>query len=328
MKFSQLRNFIAVIEAGTFRQAAKNLHLSQSSISKSLQQLEDEVGAEILHRGARGVVATAAGKALLTRAKIIESELRHARNDVQMIQGAQVGEICVAASPTVAMGLLPRAIVAFQTVRPQVSFHVSEAVYPDMLPAIRTGDIDIAICLVPARPRDDTLHYVSLVKDRLVPAVRADHPFINTRNLKLADLLDLDWVIYRRTRTGLDVFEQTFASNHLPLPRSTIECTSFACARALVESGDYVTLMPSQLFLGDRRPSSIALLELDSPMSYWQMALISRAKHELSAVCLAFIKEIEAMAAEIGSHKRSVRPAPALPFVPVPTARPGGAIDR
>ncbi|MBZ0140211.1 MAG: LysR family transcriptional regulator, partial [Pseudorhodoplanes sp.] len=41
MKFIQLRNFIAVIEAGTFRQAAKNLHLSQSSISKSLQQLED-----------------------------------------------------------------------------------------------------------------------------------------------------------------------------------------------------------------------------------------------------------------------------------------------
>jgi DNA-binding transcriptional LysR family regulator len=328
MKFSQLRNFIAVIEAGTFRQAAKNLHLSQSSISKSLQQLEDEVGAEILHRGARGVVATAAGKALLTRAKIIESELRHARNDVQMIQGAQVGEICVAASPTVAMGLLPRAIVAFQTVRPQVSFHVSEAVYPDMLPAIRTGDIDIAICLVPARPRDDTLHYVSLVKDRLVPAVRADHPFINTRNLKLADLLDLDWVIYRRTRTGLDVFEQTFASNHLPLPKSTIECTSFACARALVENGDYVTLMPSQLFLGGRRPSSIALLELDSPMPSWQMALISRTKHELSTVCLAFIKEIEAMAAEIGSHKRSVRPAPALPFTSVPTARPDGAIDR
>lgn len=328
MKFIQLRNFIAVIEAGTFRQAAKNLHLSQSSISKSLQQLEDEVGAEILHRGARGVVPTAAGEALLLRAKIIESELRHARNDVQMIQGAQVGEICVAASPTVAMGLLPRAIVAFQTARPRVSFHVSEAVYPDMLPAIRTGDVDIAICLVPARPRDETLHYVSLVKDRLVPAVRCDHPFINARKLKLADLLDLDWVIYRRTRTGLDVFEQTFVSNRLPLPKSTIECTSFACARALVESGDYVTLMPSQLFVGDRRPSSIALLDLDSPMPPWQVALISRAKHELSAVCLAFIKEIERIAAGLGPRQKAVRPVPAAMPALAAAARPDGALDR
>jgi DNA-binding transcriptional LysR family regulator len=309
MKLIQLRNFAAVIEAGTFRQAAANLHLSQSSISKSLQQLEDEIGAKILHRGARGVVPTAAGDALLVRAKIIEAELRHARNDVQMIQGAQVGHICVTASPTVAMGLLPRALIAFQRTRPRVSFRISEAVYPDMLPAIRNGEVDVAICLVPARPRDEALNFVSLVKDRVVPVVRADHPFISARKLKLADLLDLDWIIYRRSHTGLDVFEQTFVSNRLPLPKSTIECTSFACARALVENGDYVTLMPSQLFFGGRKPSSIALLELDSPMPRWQVAMISRAKHELSAICVAFLDEIERIATGIASPKKGARPS-------------------
>lgn len=307
MKFSQLRSFIAVVEAGAVRQAANNLNLSQSSVSKSIQQLEDELGAEVLHRSTHGVTPTAAGKALLARAKIIEAELRHARNDVQTVQGAQVGEIRVSASPTVAMGLLPRAVVAFQRTRPRVSFRISEDVYPDILPAIRSGDVDFAICLVPARPRDETLNFVSLVKDRVVPAVRADHPLIGARKLKLADLLDLDWIIYGRSHTGLDVFEQTFTSNRLPLPKSTIECTSFACARALVENGDYVTLMPSQLFLGGRKPSSIALLELDSPMPPWQVAVISRAKHELSAVCLAFLAEIERIAAGIVPPKNGAR---------------------
>ena len=102
------------MEAGTFRQAARTLNLSQSSVSKSLQELEGEIGAEMLHRGAPGVVPTEAGKVLLARARIIEAELRHARNDVQMIQGAHIGEICVSASPTVAIGLLPRAAVGFQ----------------------------------------------------------------------------------------------------------------------------------------------------------------------------------------------------------------------
>lgn len=299
MKLSQLRNFIAVAEVGAFRQAAKKLHLSQSSISKSLQQLEDEIGVEILRRGARGVVPTAAGEALLARAKTIEAELRHARNDLHMIRGAQVGEIRIAASPTVAMGLLPRSVVAFQRVHPQVRFRISEAVYPDMLPGVRNGDIDLAICLVPSRPRDETLNYVSLVKDRLVPAVRVNHPFISARRIRLVDLLDLDWIIYRRSYAGPDVFEQTFISNRLPLPKSTIQCTSFACARALVESGDYVTLMPSQLFFDDHKPSSITLLELDSPMQPWQVAVISRAKHELSAVCLAFLNEITRVAAGV-----------------------------
>jgi LysR family transcriptional regulator, regulator of abg operon len=133
----------------------------------------------------------------------------------------------------------------------------------------------------------------------LVPAVRADHPLIGRRKLRLADLIDLDWIIYRRSHTGLDVFEQTFVSNKLAPPKSTIECTSFACALALVENGDYVTLVPSQIFGGISRPRSIAPVLLDSPMQPWQLAVISRAKHELPAVCLAFLAELQANAAKI-----------------------------
>lgn len=299
MKLSQLRNFTAVVEAGAVRQAAKILNLSQSSVTKSIQQLEDDLGVDLLHRGANGVAATEAGKALFARIKTIESELRHARNDVETIQGAGVGEIRVSASPTVATGLLPRAVVAFQRTHPRVSFQILEGVYPDMLPAIRTGDLDLAICLVPGRPRDDSLNFVSLVKDRLVPAVRVNHPVLSRRKLQLADLSNLDWIIYRRSHTGLDVFEQTFIANRLEPPKSTIECTSFACALALVENGDYVTLVPSQIFAASRNPPSIAPVLLDAPMQPWQVAAISRARHELSAVCQAFLAELQKTAAKI-----------------------------
>ncbi len=299
LKLSQLRNFTAVVEAGAVRQAAKILNLSQSSVTKSIQQLEDDLGVALLHRGAHGVAATEAGKALFARIKTVEAELRHARNDVEAIQGAGLGEIRVSASPSVATGLLPRAVIAFQRTHPRVSFHILEGVYPDMLPAIRTGDLDLAICLVPGRPRDDSLSFISLVRDRLVPAVRADHPMLARRKLQLEDLVGLDWVIYRRSHTGLDVFEQTFIANRLEPPKSTIECTSFACALALVENGDYVTLVPSQIFAGNRATPSIAPILLDSPMQPWQVMAISRAKHELSAVCQAFLIELQKTAAKI-----------------------------
>ena len=299
MKLSQLHNFTAVVEAGAVRQAAKTLNLSQSSVTKSIQQLEADLGVELLHRGAHGVAATEAGKALFARIKTVEAELRHARNDVEAIQGAGLGEIRVSASPSVATGLLPRAVIAFQRKHPRVSFHILEGVYPDMLPAIRTGDLDLAICLVPGRPRDESLSFVSLVRDRLVPAVRADHPMLGRRKLRLEDLIGLDWIIYRRSHTGLDVFEQTFIANRLEPPKSTIECTSFACALALVENGDYVTLVPSQIFAGNRSTPSIAPVLLDSPMQPWQVMAISRAKHELSAVCQAFLAELQKTAAKI-----------------------------
>ena len=195
--------------------------------------------------------------------------------------------------------MLPRAVIAFQRKHPRVSFHILEGVYPDMLPAIRTGDLDLAICLVPGRPRDESLSFISLVRDRLVPAVRADHPMLGRRKLRLEDLIGLDWIIYRRSHTGLDVFEQTFIANRLEPPKSTIECTSFACALALVENGDYVTLVPSQIFAGNRSTPSIAPVLLDSPMQPWQVMAISRAKHELSAVCQAFLAELQKTAAKI-----------------------------
>jgi LysR family transcriptional regulator of abg operon len=295
MKLSQLRNLIAVVDAGAVRQAAKNLNLSQSSVTKSIQQLEERLGVELLHRGAHGVAPTAAGKALVARARAVEAELRHARNEVEAIQGAGFGEIRISASPTVAMGLLPRAVVAFQRTRPRVSFHIWEGVYPDVLPAVRTGDLDFAICLVPGKPRDDTLNFESLIEDQLVPAVRADHPLLSARKLELADLLD--------------VFEQSFIANRLTPPKSSIECTSFACALALVEDGDYVTLVPSQIFAGKRAPPLVAPLHLDSPMQPWTVAVISRAKHELSAVCRAFLIELHRTSARIDRPARGRRRA-------------------
>ena len=296
MKLSQLHNFITVVESGTVRQAAKHLNLSQSSVTKSIQQLEEMLGVELLRRSSLGVTPTEAGRALFARAKMIEAEVRQAHNDIEAVRGAHTGEIRISASPTVAMGLLPHVIVAFQRNRPRVSFQIREGVYPDVLPAVRTGETDFAICLVPGRPSDETLRFESLVEDRVVPSVRADHRLVSARKLELADLVEQDWVVYRRGQTGLDIFDQTFVANGLKPPKSTIECTSFACALALVENGDYVTLVPSQIFAHNRKPQSITPLLLDSQMMPWQVAVISRAKHELSAVCRAFLTQLHDMA--------------------------------
>ena len=91
MKISQLRNLTVVIEAGTVRQAAKHLNLSQSSVTKSIQQLEETLGVELLRRSSHGVMPTEAGRALVARAKVIDAELRHARNDIDAIRGANFG---------------------------------------------------------------------------------------------------------------------------------------------------------------------------------------------------------------------------------------------
>jgi DNA-binding transcriptional LysR family regulator len=301
MKLSQLRHLLAVAEAGTIRQAAKNIHLSQSSLTKSIHLLEQDLGVELLHRASHGVTPTEAGKALIARAKSIEAELREARNELDDIRGAGAGEIRVTASPTVATALLPKAILAFKRERSKVSFHIEEGVYPDVLPAVRVGDIDFAICLVPERSKEEELHFEWLLRDHLIPAVRPGHPLLKRGRLTLADLAgrNVDWVIYGRTGGGRDVFERSFVAAGEAPPQGGIDCTSFTCALALVEMSDCVTLVPSQLFAERRARAALVPLDLDASMPPWNVAVISREKHRLSPLCLAFLKQLHASAAKL-----------------------------
>jgi DNA-binding transcriptional LysR family regulator len=292
MKLSQLRKLVAVAEAGSVRQASRDLNVSQSAVTKSIKQLEEHLGVELFHRESHGVVPTAAGLAMVARAKVIESELRQARNDIEAVQGANSGEIRVSASPTVAMGLLPKAILSFKKTRPDVTFQIEEGLYPAVLPAIRMGELDLAICLVPERPTDDELHFELLVRDRLTPAVRDGHPLTEQRNLSFSDLLSYNWVIYRRNKTRRDIFEQTFISHDLEPPRNTIKCTSFACAMSLVESSDYVTLVPEKIFAGKSMLGNITPLRMGTSMPPWNVMVITRAEHVLSPLCMAFLKEL------------------------------------
>ena len=190
MKLSQLRNLVAVAEAGSVRQASRNLNISQSAVTKSIKQLEADLGVQLLHRASHGVSPTSAGEALILRARVVESELREARNDVETVQGGVSGSIRVSASPSVATGLLPRTIVGFRRTRPNVSIQIEEAVYPEQLPDLRNGNLDFAICLVPERLNDDGLDFEVLLKDRLTPPARTIYCASFVCALKLVESSD------------------------------------------------------------------------------------------------------------------------------------------
>lgn len=292
MKLDQLRNLVAVAKAGTVRQASRDLNLSQPAITKSIKLLEAELGCALLYRRSHGVSPTASGMALIERAKTIDAELKSARNEIDNIEGIVTGDIRVSASPTVAINLLPRAILNLKAARPNVTLHIEEGVYPQVLSALRAGDIDLAVCLMPEQPVAEELEVEVLLEDALTPAVRVDHPLTKRRDLRLHDLIDEEWIIFGRRDESRDIYEQTFRLNGLAPPKSSIECTSFTCALALVERSDYLALVPKQIFADRHRAWSIEPLPLQMPMQPWTIAAITRSNAMLSPACRVFLDEI------------------------------------
>lgn len=295
MKLTQLKNLVAVAKAGSVRQAARDLNLSQSAVTKSIQLLEQELGATLLHRASHGVTPTTSGEALIARAQIVETELKSARNEIDHIEGAVSGDVRICVSPTVAINMVPNAIINLKRRRPKIQIHIEDGVYPDNLAGLRRGETDIAICMLPEKSAGDEFNVEVIIKDEVTPAVRNGHPLTMQRDLQMGDLLGADWVLFGKSANSRAIHEQTFSVNGFAPPESTIMCASFTCALALVEKGNFIMLVPKQIFAARPKGFPISPLRLNTPMQPWTIVAITRATSALAPVCHEFVKELRAV---------------------------------
>lgn len=297
MKFSQLRNLIAVAEMGSVRQAAIKLNLSQPAVTKSIKQLEETVGALLLERGTHGVTTTASGRALVERARIIDSEIKRAQREVEFLEGARAGEISIAVTPTVSTNFLPQAVTSFSANRPRVRIYVEEGIVSEILTSVRRGEFDFAVCFLPGplAQAEEGLKIETLIAESFVPAVRNSHPLAGKKNLTLKDLLDENWIIFGRGEGRRFVYDQTFTLNDLDPPSSSLESNSIPFTITLLENSDNIALLPSQIFTTKRIGQSITPLNIATNMPGWTISIVIRTDTTLSPVCRELISEIRGL---------------------------------
>src|SRR5260370_39369964 len=93
MKLHQFVARVSASQSGSLRQAAGKLRVSQPALSRSIRELEDELGVKLLDRTALGVEPTAYGRALILRSKIVDSGLRQAKDDIGQFRAATHGDL-------------------------------------------------------------------------------------------------------------------------------------------------------------------------------------------------------------------------------------------
>lgn len=149
----ELRCFLLIVEHKSFTRAAAPAHLSQPALSAAIQRLEQAFGARLLHRGRRGAEPTAAGRALLPRARAALAAVEDGRRAVEEVEGLRAGEVRIGGGATVCTYFLPEVLAAFRAAHPGVRFVVREA-YPDAIrQAVDAGEIDLGIVSQPGHGR-------------------------------------------------------------------------------------------------------------------------------------------------------------------------------
>lgn len=141
----KLRYFATVAELGSFTRAAKLLGVAQPAISRQIQQLESELGIELILREGRQIVLTDAGEALLRHAHTIHRDFERMVEDMQARKGSPTGRVVIGIPPTLADTLVPRLAERVREEHPRIALHIAEGVTPVLIDWIETNQVDFAI---------------------------------------------------------------------------------------------------------------------------------------------------------------------------------------
>ncbi|PIJ51547.1 LysR family transcriptional regulator [Erwinia sp. OLTSP20] len=191
----QLRIFVAVAHFGSFSQAGQAIGLSQSAVSHSIKELENEIGIRLLDRTTREVLLTEAGEQLARQLERQLDDLNTVLLDVRSYGQQRSGMVRVAASQTISAQLMPQCLAASQQRYPEIKIMLRDRPQHWVLQSIRNGEVDFGIVIGPL-PGDDfaseaVLHepFLLLCRQDDVLASLAEVPWsaLNQRLLVLQD---------------------------------------------------------------------------------------------------------------------------------------------
>lgn len=279
-KLHHLRDFVAIARAGSARSAAQSLGLTQPALTRSLQELELELGTGLFERHARGMDLTPAGERFLVRAQAALEEVRRGFEEAAQARGRMQGSVAVALSSAVLLAMLPAAFADFRRECPEVQLRVVESLFPASELRLRDGRLDFYMGPRPESGLANTFRVELLFRNERRVVGRKGHPLRETRSI--AELLDADWIITGLRERLEEEFEEQFEALGLRTPKSTIVAESMLGLLSLLATGDALALLPRQwtdtpLLRGLVEPIAVA-----EPLLAPDIVLVTRARLPLT----------------------------------------------
>jgi DNA-binding transcriptional LysR family regulator len=299
MRLNQIRDLVAVIESGSIRSAARKLELSQPAVTKSIRGLEAELHLQLLKRTPQGIVPTAAGRALLVRARAIQTELRKAEEEMARLAGSDVGAVAFGVGPLAAALIVPDAIRQFREQFGDSRIRIVEGYAPALIAQVRDESLDFALGPRFETTLDPAIAFRPLFREQWLVVARRGHPLAGARSL--AQLVDAEW-LNMGSGSPAGWVEPTFAAAALPLPRRLVSCGSVNVLVGVLAKTDMVGMLGARMLAMPAVRDCLQRLPLREPLPAATIGIFTRVDPPLTPVAAAMAKAVTGVA------RRLVRP--------------------
>jgi LysR family hca operon transcriptional activator len=290
MELRHLRYFVAVAEEGSMTLAAQQrLHTAQPSLSRQIRALEEEVGAQLMTRSARGIILTAAGQAFLEQAKLILAQTQLAIDTARRAASPPKASFAVGVLVGHETDWLPRSTTLLRDELLNAEIKVSSGFSTTLANDLQTGVLDVAFL---RREPDTELIFKLVETEPLVAILPSDHKLASKQSLHPRDFSRETFIgiskIPRVLRAAVNGYLRRCGVRIVP----HLEIDNFSMAISLVLSTRGVALLPGSI--RDVLPASV----ISRPMSGKQPTIdlmVGYRRDNDSPILRTFLDKLDAL---------------------------------
>lgn len=302
LKLKQLRLLVAIDEHASILHAAKALNLSQPAATKLLQDLEIDFGVSLFDRTNRGVTPTAFGRALVRHGKLILAQISHAAQELDDLNQGLGGRVVVGTLLVASAALLPAAIERVRRLRPNVSIVIRDGTNDVLMPALRSGDVDLVVGRLPDYRYREEVVQETLLDEQLCIVARSGHPLCQARTIRFADLIDCAWILPPQETTLRRQIDKEFLDHGCAPPANAVESVSFLTNRRLLMNTDMLAVVPYHVMEHEVRQGVLGIVPCKLKLGSGQVGVSYRRQGGLSPAAVAFLDELRIAAQNLNSQ--------------------------
>lgn len=287
-----LRAFVAVASHASFNDAAIELNLSASALTRRIKRLEEALDTLLFERTTRTVALTSSGELLLPRAQGVLRELDASLELVSEATRIRTGQLTIACIPTVAKFMLPKIVSSYHKRRPEVRLRLIEANLATVVQRVAIGEAEFGIAfLVNESPE---LEINELLVDPYVLACPADHPLAASEHVTWPELRPWPLIVSGTSSGNRRMLDAALRDIDWR-PDRLIEIEHLTTSLGLVEAGLGISIIPRCAAPRDGH-ARIAIRPLVDPTVARTIGLIRRRDAALSSIARDFRLALRRMA--------------------------------
>ncbi|MDM5326308.1 LysR family transcriptional regulator [Neobacillus sp. CF12] len=289
MDIRHLTYFIEVAKYKSFTEASKSLHLSQSTLSKVVKSLEEELNVELIDRSAKKIELTDAGEIVLAEGEIIMESINDLSIHLYDLMNLKKGKIKIGIPPIIGFLFFPKIIKGFNNLYPDIKINIFEDDSNKVKQDVRDGILDFGVVMLPVDEKE--FDVTPFVYEELSLFVHTTHPFAQREKVELNELKNENFILFNQELIYNLIVQECLGAGFRP--KIAYEISEWGFISEMIGENIGISICPKPI-AKKMNQDLIKVISIENPTIPWHLGFISKKRKQASPAVREFIQYISA----------------------------------